>query len=346
MSFLPSAGNLPLLSDSEIAFESSVAAAEAAGYSSVGDAVLYGASLVGGSASVLGLASVPFSDLAARARQQLSDAYRTPERPSTPPPRITPSKRSRIEEEPLSESKMPASGAMLYSSRGNKWGKKYGTRRYKSKRNFKYTMAHRRLQNTFTAYPTRMIRTPIAENKYIDINATGTFSAAAWVYVTLMGLTQGTTANTRLGNKIFVRSIQIKGYMKCTGGAGGAYGNVCRTVMFHDKQANGALPGATPSIFANDVVNSLRYPPGNPRYRILKDDVHRVFAFQATGGVADASVPNVVNWYVPINHHVTYGGNLGTVADLTADNFGLGFIAQNAASCTYDYRIRVNFSDA
>lgn len=152
------------------------------------------------------------------------------------------------------------------------------------------------------------------ELKYVDVNSTAlstSFNVITWSTPLLLnGLSTGTTATTRVGRKITLKSV----YLRWTAALGAFTANstgIFRIVILYDKQANAAAPAAT-DIFE---VNEMRSPnnlSNRDRFVVVADMMSE-----------DLSVGNTLQLsgqcYKKLNLETLYNsGNAGTIADIAS----------------------------
>lgn len=160
----------------------------------------------------------------------------------------------------------------------------------------------------------------------------------------LVGLAQGTTANTRTGRKVLVKKIQYKGQVTFTPGAGAAGTDVLKWFLVHDKQANGAYPSSILDIWAVQTTGfELRNLDTSHRYRVLQSGM---MEFQSGAGVTGAYDPIVraLDIECPCNILVEMSSTAGAITEIKSNNVLLvcgsmnGLITMNGSS-------RVRFYD-
>lgn len=186
---------------------------------------------------------------------------------------------------------------------------------------------------------TRRMRGPRAEVKGVDtalalspVLATTNTNGSMF---TLNLVPPGTAAYNRIGRKIRLKSVRIRGAASFSFIYGAAnamtLGNVLRMVVVHDKQPQGVLPNFD-TIFgrtlqdgtqATGFLDSLKFA-NTDRFRVLKDCVYaRETNYQpAVGGIS-----NLVNVQVPIDEFIKlkgmetqFGGvaSPATIADISS----------------------------
>lgn len=100
------------------------------------------------------------------------------------------------------------------------------------------------------------------ETGFVDLAATSYALDTTGTITLIATIPQGTSVNTRVGKKILLKSLQIRGF--CVAGSTAAY-NDCAILVVYDKRPTGSLPlvtdvlvTATSTAFNNDA-NSGRF---------------------------------------------------------------------------------------
>jgi hypothetical protein len=194
------------------------------------------------------------------------------------------------------------------------------------------------------------------EKKFFDFDV-GTFSAGSgslalttsWVFTQpLPQLVQGTTASTRIGNKIFLHSIYYQIIMTPSISMGTS-GGLCRFATVHDKEnAATATPNAT-NIFQADSCFSLRNTTMSKRYALTGDVTHTYMptSWNNTGSsVATVGPVKILSFAQHPRRVIDYISNSNTDATcLLKDNYFIGYIC-SVGGCTIAMKIKMIFSDA
>lgn len=175
-----------------------------------------------------------------------------------------------------------------------------------------------------------------------------TNTPATWTLASFFPLIQqGTTANNRIGNKIFVKGVWIT--MLCQGGttmlngtASGTAGVNTRFIVYHNKEALGTQIAAT-TIFDQDSISSLRNNTKSSQVSLKKDFTRTVVVTGVKStGESVATGPSIQEiFYIPINKRIDYSGNTGTIADILKDDYGYGMCcsAANLNSCAVTFKV-------
>lgn len=136
------------------------------------------------------------------------------------------------------------------------------------------------------------------------------------------GIAQGTGAGERIGRKVTMKSLFIRGYVAKQGATVGSV--PIRILIVYDKQTNATLP-ATTDVVVTDTVMAPMNLANAQRFTVLYD---RVFNLGEDGD-------NVFNFskYIKMNHDVTYNAGTtntigsiqtGSVISFVWSNGGLG----------------------
>lgn len=184
--------------------------------------------------------------------------------------------------------------------------------------------------------------------------ANATKMDVAWHFHSILnGIQQGTGADDRIGNKIFVRYVVLALNFEMDGDSL-VNGHVNRFGMLLDTTATSAVPADTtvfstvPSSFT--IWNSIKNYENAPRFRFLLDEQHRTV--QTVGGAAAAdnrfTSQAVIHRYIPVNKVFNYKSvaNDTTGSNMVGDQLLLMNCASVTGCCTTICGWRVIFNDA
>lgn len=173
-------------------------------------------------------------------------------------------------------------------------------------------------------------------------------SVAVVVYTT-PAVAQGTDQGQRIGQKIMIKDIQIRGYVK----AGTAAVQDARIIFVRDMQCNGAVPAASQIIAEVGATTGMNSPYNqnyDRRFHVLFD---KRFSLNVDGGATDQA--KQLEWIFTKNYVdgkgaiMKYTGASGAIATTQSGQiFGL-FLTSVAGGasppiCFYDLAIR--YTDA
>lgn len=180
------------------------------------------------------------------------------------------------------------------------------------------------------------------ELKFVDNVNNTDVTVAVTTFTTpllLNGLAQGTTASTRVGRKIVMKSILIRYSQEVRTTTVGAAGY--RILVVYDKQANATAPAVT-DILENDTFNSPNNLSNRDRFVTIFD--HMAVPIGANGPQAHADV-----LFKRLNLETLFnGGSAGTIGDITSGSVYM-MMAQSGgwATAAPDFlsRIRIRYTD-
>lgn len=219
-------------------------------------------------------------------------------------------------------------------------------------------------------YPrVKRITFSVLEKKYFDRPAfnledggttlTTPMSTVAWkFYSPVNAIIQGIDRDMRIGNKIFVRYIQLT-FGFASDGDNTLSGSTCRYILLHNRQANLTIPTAA-DVFANGAVStnadytSLRNCNTLKKYSLLLDRAHLLIPATRSGDGTAAAHFNflgqgVLQHYIPINKWVQYQASssaITTSVNLVSNDFVIGVAPSNANCCIGTVMARVCYNDA
>lgn len=140
----------------------------------------------------------------------------------------------------------------------------------------------------------------------------------------LCTVVQGITQSQRIGRKITIKSIQIRGFLRFNPGTADHASDLVHVWLVVDKQTNGAaLTGA--NVFTGTTASvAMRNMEYVSRFTVLK---HWVWRFQPTGtNIAGTEHNDIVQlWedYLKVNIPIEYSSTTGDVAEIRHNNICL-----------------------
>lgn len=158
----------------------------------------------------------------------------------------------------------------------------------------------------------------------------------------LNALSQGAAASDRVGRKIQVRSIEMRGYLY---GDSAAVVNHVRLVVVQDKQANGAAPSWT-DIYDSNLYYSLRNLAKKQRFKILWD---KTYTLVGNSSAPQDTTSKHVQMYKKVNIQTDYNsGNAGTVADIDKNSiyvFAIALAGSGTGDMQWNGTARIRYTD-
>lgn len=181
------------------------------------------------------------------------------------------------------------------------------------------------------------------EKKNIDavINSSSlaASSTTAQVVSCLNACLTGTTATTRNGRKIRLKSVLIKAEFYFLSPVQG--NSPFRWLVVYDKQTNGANPAATDILTVDTIISPMNLT-NSERFKVLAD-MHDELSSVSDGVLS-------MKRYIPLNLDTVFNtGTAGTVADIATGGLFLVVYANNLATSGTNYTgqiyTRVRFVD-
>lgn len=160
----------------------------------------------------------------------------------------------------------------------------------------------------------------------------------------LNGIATGTAASQRVGMKVAIRSMELRGYMRITAGAG--VPQMHRLLIVLDRQPNGAAPGAITDIVGSANVISLRNLANRKRFKIMYDKVWSFGLFNQ-GGIEEKHFRAYFKFRRPIIVDFNTGTG-GTIADISTNSIyacDIGTVALGATDGQCNMYCRLRYTD-
>lgn len=190
------------------------------------------------------------------------------------------------------------------------------------------------------------------EKKWFDQDAGATMPINSWsVSASLNGITQNTTENGRIGRKIWVKKISIKGTVQFN-----TQNNIAtsvpayyRLLLIQDRQANGAAATAG-QIFEEPLSPfSFLNLTNNRRFKILAsfEGCLGPTAVSGSGGAEADWVGGgiAINKTKRVNIPIEFDGTTGAITEVTSNNLMWAYCA-DAAGIAFDTNVRLRYLDA
>lgn len=196
-----------------------------------------------------------------------------------------------------------------------------------------------------------------AEKKVVDLNLASYAVENTGTVITLLnGCVAGSQNFNRIGRKINLKSLQLRGFLNQTDSSTGL--TYVRMIIFYDKQANGAAPtfanvitsqniAGTTSSAATDMVNL----DNRDRFEIIRDRVFCLGAIDTTATQTYTGSPQniAIDEYVRLGNRETVfnAGTAGTVGDIQSGSLYVVWISNqaNATGATFVGSYRTRFID-
>lgn len=191
------------------------------------------------------------------------------------------------------------------------------------------------------------------EKKYFDTVYAATGIVTAGGFTTSWNLIpQGTTKNTRIGNKCTVTNINVHGYVNlATQAANAVVGDKVRWIVFVDRQANGAVPAAISDLIqtmpgASTDVHSFRNMDNVDRFVILKDKSYTMNQGTQSGALGSAGVIREIKMNKKCNIPLEFSSTTGAITEIRSNNIMCLFINTSGNNNSgFAMTTRVKYSD-
>lgn len=196
----------------------------------------------------------------------------------------------------------------------------------------------------------KRVQASSAELKFKDTTKAQTALASAGTIFndTLIGMVEGNTDSTRIGNRITAKSVMLRGTAKMAATAAATdTSQTVRIIVYLDRQANGAT-AAVGDILASADYRSFNNLDNSDRFRTLAEEVIDMHLSGATpSGAAYTYGETSKSFFLKakLNLDIKYKGNAGSVADLASNNIGVLVISETDAIGTVGYIARVRYTD-
>lgn len=177
----------------------------------------------------------------------------------------------------------------------------------------------------------------ITTHNVVTVPALGVNTA---VLTLINGVAQGTTATTRNGRRIFMKSLMIRFSAIMANTSGGATAG--RIMVVYDKQSNATAPAATDILLADSII-SVNNLGNSKRFVTIWDKLIPCIGSAGPQSVLQAKY-KVLN--LPVDFNI---GSAGTIGDIQTGSLYI-MIYTNAtittAATNWAFDTRVRFSDA
>lgn len=189
------------------------------------------------------------------------------------------------------------------------------------------------------------------ETKYYDFSKTATNLAQTGTLLTASCVTiaQGANESERIGKKIFVTKIMLRGSIRIPSSTSIAdASNKIRIIVFHDRQANKNGTAVTASqLLVSDTINHFRNLDNSRRFKFLCDKTMNINQLCGGGnGTSDrlGEVTKGFQIYKDVNIPINYDSTTGAITELTESNIGIiawcEEVTTTAPQIFYEGRIR------
>ncbi len=190
-----------------------------------------------------------------------------------------------------------------------------------------------------------------AEKKFFDTTLGGTASttAGAIVNASLNIVPEGNGESDRIGRKITIHNIRMRGQLNLFASPASTSGTIVRVMVYQDMQTNGAA-ATVGDLLESANWRAYRNLANQSRFVVLLDKVMAISPQAATITSADViATQNVARVFhfnkkcaIPIEFDNS--ATTGVITSQRSNNIGVLYIAE-AATVTLDYICRIRYTD-
>lgn len=181
------------------------------------------------------------------------------------------------------------------------------------------------------------------ELNFVDTALSAVVLDSTGAVTLLNGMAQGTTASTRIGRKITMKSFQIQARAQANAAT---TMSDCRVALVYDMQSNGAAPAIT-DIYDSASPTALRNVSNSQRFRVLWVWEDAVIGNLTTPSTGKETL--IVNHYRRFDLPVQFNaGSAGTVGDIQTGGLFLvtvGQVAPGTSAAALNGTVRIRYSD-
>lgn len=185
-------------------------------------------------------------------------------------------------------------------------------------------------------------------------NGATELTANTWEFLSMVSaIAQGVESNMRIGNRIFVKYIDIVLYFE-QDGSPRQNGHSVRYVVVHNKDTAGtivtgaALFNSGGAESTTSQYDALKLWAKRMQFSLLVDKQHTTFTTTQAAGVGTHTPNGIIQFRVPINKQVNYSTVQASTlvsTNLVNNDFNIGVCSQGDACCTPRVSWRVVFAD-
>lgn len=185
-----------------------------------------------------------------------------------------------------------------------------------------------------------------ADQKFFDTTLAATVAAAAGTIAnaSLNLIPQNATESGRIGNRVKVTSIHLRGSINLPGTAVALASDMVRVIVYLDRQANGATAAVT-DILATADYRSFNNMANKGRFQTLMDE-YCAMNYQAADSVPTAYSyrKELVMNKKGLGIALQFSGATGAITEVRTNNVGVLIIGLIGGS-TVEYIARVRYDD-
>lgn len=190
-------------------------------------------------------------------------------------------------------------------------------------------------------------QTSLNENKTIDVDpATYAFDTTGSITL-LSGVATGADFTDRIGRKIFMKSLYIRGIIKPVDNNVG--NTLARMIIVYDMQPNGAAPGITDILKSSSPASQLNLN-NRDRFRILIDKQWSIGAVSdaSTSSLSGSPTVHTLKKFKRLNLEEVFKGTTSAITDISTGSIYMITLGDQAVGngAVVSMSSRVRFMDA
>ena len=166
---------------------------------------------------------------------------------------------------------------------------------------------------------------------------------------------QGVNSGQRIGRKIMIKDLELRGQVTYQPTLGSDTFNRVRILIVHDKQCNGGPAAQWAEVFNANItgvknIDSFRNQANISRFRVLKDTTFKL-ENQISGAVFFPAVGQSFNWkFKNINIPIDFSGTTAALTNVRSNNIFVLAVSSNFIFSPVDRPIfaahtRISYSD-
>lgn len=186
-----------------------------------------------------------------------------------------------------------------------------------------------------------------SESKFVDtfidglLDASGEVAPGGGSNTPLMVIPEGTGESERVGRKVTLTSIYMRGVLSLATDTSSAMYNL---VVLLDTQANGAVPSYA-DVFADNRSTAHLQLANSNRFVILKRWVGALTNQTVLTGPSFGAAKRVFKYYKKCNIPLEFSGTNGTITEIKSNAIYLMWESDTDDKLTYKADFRLRYSD-
>lgn len=183
------------------------------------------------------------------------------------------------------------------------------------------------------------------EQKFFDTALSEVFDKTAETAQASLNLVpQGVTENTRIGRKLHIKSIYIRGRFFNDPAATNQM-SICTLILVLDKQCNGAAATWADVFDGTQTNQRMRNLANSERFQVIKTwDCILPLTAGVDGAYTSTGCP--LEWYKKVNIPILFSNTTGAITEICCNNLLLlGGDSVSDDTCSFQGTCRLRFTD-